>query len=297
MLRQSHSLLSAAALAVALEGCATHGIAPSRAQLIAGLQHEMITDSSWQRIHAAEGLLDNGESKKIIAVFQPEADTAPAPFRIGVWRVLARATRGTQRVAYVARVREVLQDSSATDRLSAAETLGKLHAATRADRKLVLRWLPTADEETAPFLRWLLVQTSDPAERKNDETALAKLLDSKDPVTRLRTAFALGRLKELSPESTSRLAATLKDEPLDSVARVYLISALLLHEKNSQAAGPLRKQLIHYFDGHPNEQLEAALVLGMTGTKQDVAVLKPLLNNPEADARIGAANGILHLLK
>ena len=298
MLRQSHNLISAAALAVVVEGCATHGdITLNRPQLKAGLEREMTANTSWVRIHAAEGLLDNGETQKVAALFQPEADTATAPYRIGVWRVLARAIITTEHDQYVARIREVMRDPKASDRLSAAETLGKLHAATRADRETLFDWLATADDATAPFPRWLLVQTSNPAEHERDEAALAKLLESKDPVARLRAAFALGRLKDISPASISRLQAQLHAEPFNSVARVYLITALLLHEKDSPAAADLKKQLTHYFNGRANEQLEAGIVLGLAGTKDDLDTLKPLLNNPEADARIGAANGILHLLK
>lgn len=298
MLRQSHNLISAAALAVVLEGCATHGgIAMSRTYLKASLEHEMVANTSWVRIHAAEGLLDNGESQKVVSLFRPEAGTAGAPYRIGVWRVLARATTGVERSRYIAQIHAVASDPEASDRVSAAETLGKLHAATPADRQFLFAWLATADDATAAFPRWLLVQTSGPAEREKDEAALAKLLGSKDPVARARAAFALGRLSELSGASASKLEAQLQVEPFNSVARVYLVTALLLHEQSPRRALELKKQLVPYFDGRANERLEAGIVLGMIGTRADLATLKPLLNNSEADARIGAANGMLHLLK
>src|SRR5690242_20274603 len=76
-----------------------------RSQLIAQLQHEMLNQTNWLRIHAAEALLDHGQTSNIVELFKPEADTAAAPYRIGVWRVLARAGSGAERQAYVKRIR------------------------------------------------------------------------------------------------------------------------------------------------------------------------------------------------
>lgn len=47
----------------------------------------------------------------------------------------------------------------------------------------------------------------------------------------------------------------------------------------------------------PNEQLEAATVLGIRGTREQRPGLIRLLQSREPDARIGAANGRLHLLR
>lgn len=280
-------------------GCVTQSeMKKQRSQLISALEHEMLTNTQWQRIHAAEGLLDNGESGKIVALFRPEADTATAPYRIGVWRVLARATSGDERNRYIERIRAVMRDPQAVDRISAAESLGKLNAASRADRDLISDWLTTADDASAPFPRWLLVLSSNPSERENDEAALAKLLNSNVPVARLRAAFALGRLKDLSANSVVKLRAQLKAEPADSIARVCLITALLLHVKDAATIADLEKQLIPYLNGSKaNGQLEAGIVIGLLGKNEGLALLNPLLNSPEPDTRIGAANGMLHLLK
>ncbi|MDB6121848.1 MAG: hypothetical protein JWQ71_841 [Pedosphaera sp.] len=281
-----------------LAGCTTENkMKIDRSQLIANLEHEMFTNPSWLRIHAAEGLLDNGESGNIAGLFQSEAGTATPPYRIGVWRVLARSTTGDERNCYVERIREAMCDSQAIDRISAAESLGKINAVNRADRDFILNWLKTADDAAAPFPRWLLVLSSNPAERENDEAGLANLLSSSDPVARLRVAFALGRLKDLSATSVAKVRQQLIVEPTDSIARVYLITALLLHVKDSAEIAGLEKQLVPYLNGKANEQLEVGIVTGLRGRSEGVELLKPLLNSPEPDARIGAANGMLRLIK
>ncbi len=297
MQRTGKTLLPTALVLMLLAGCVTRTeMKANRAQLISILQHEMATNSKWLRIHAAEGLLDNGESTKIVDLFRDEAATATPPYRIGVWRVLARATNGAERDDYIQRIRQAMMDPLAIDRISAAESLGKLDAASRSDREFIAQWLKTADDATAPFPCWLQVLSSNESERSIDEARLVQLLTSSDPVARLRAAFALGRLKQLLPESISKIRAQLKHEAPDSIARIYLITALLLHLKDESVAD-LENEIIAYAKGKANEQLELGIVSGLLGRREIVPVLRALLNNPEADARIGAANGLLRLTR
>jgi HEAT repeat protein len=291
-------LLSGLAMAL-LAGCAPQlEIKMNRSELIAGLERDMIANKQWVRIHAAEGLLDNGEAReKVAQLFRKESETATAPYRIGVWRVLSRSTDGDERHHNIESIRAAMNDPQATDRISAAESLGKLNAATHDDRATILQWLKSADEGTAAFPTWLLVLSSTADERNNDEAALAALVRSIDPVARLRAAFALGRLKNPSQESLAQIREQLKTEPANSIARVYLITALLLHETNTSAIDELEKKLLPYLRGKANEQLEVGIVTGLRGKAEGVPLLQPLLRSNEPDARIGAANGLLHLIK
>lgn len=295
----SKIFLFAAALGSLLAGCVTQTeMKTDRSKLISLLEHEMAANTQWLRIHAAEGLLDNGEIGKIPELFRPEADTATAPYRIGVWRVLARSTQGEERNRNVERLRNVLHDPQASDRISAVESLCKIGATHREDRAVIFEWLKTADDSTAAFPRWFLILSSNGSEREADEAALAKLSSSPDPIARLRAAFALGRLKNLSANSIAKFREQLKDEPADSIARVYFITALLLHTNDAAQIAELQKQLIPYFDhGKGNEILEIGLATGLRGDANDASMLESLLKNPDPDARIGAANGLLKLLQ
>jgi HEAT repeat protein len=291
-------LVSSLAVAL-LAGCVSpRETKMNRAELIEGLEREMTTNTQWLRIHAAEGLLDNRESReKVAQLFRKESETATAPYRIGVWRVLARSTDSDERRRNIEKIRAALNDPQATDRISAAESLGKLDATTRADRAVILQWLKTADDATAAFPRWLLVLSSTATERNEDEAALAVLVRSNDPVARIRAAFALGRLNNPAPESLAKIREQLEVEPAESIARVYLITALLLHESNASAIAELEKQLLPYLHGKANEQLELGIVTGLLGNADGIPVLLSLLHSNEPDARIGAANGLLRLIK
>ncbi len=294
-------LVVLAALAVAFPGCAAPDkTTSSRQQLLAQLEHEMVTNTSWLRIHAADALLDHGQTQVVAKPFLAEAETTTPGYRIGVWRILARSAKSpSEKNNYIERVRQVVLDPTASDRLSAAETLGKINAASASNNVAIEQWLTTTNEAAAPFLHWNLVLASKPKERDCAEARLAHLLDASDPVARLRAGFALGRLHEISEESNQRLQQQLENEPADSIAKVYLITAGLLHtKKNSPAYADLKKRLIPFLEhGQPNEQLEAGIVLGQCGTKEDESLLIPNLKSSEADARIGAASGILFLLK
>ena len=73
----------------------------------------------------------------------------------------------------------------------------------------------------------------------------------------------------------------------------------MLHaRKGEPSVSSLKSELIAYLaNGKPNEQLEAATVLGMRGDKSDLSALENLLSNSSPEARIGAANGLLYLLR
>jgi HEAT repeat protein len=164
---------------------------------------------------------------------------------------------------------------------------------------VIEQWLVTAADATAAFPLWLLVLSSNPAERASDEARLAKLIESKDPVARLRAAFALGRLDAVSTDTITRCSRQDAAEPADSPARVYVLSAVFLHgPRASTATAGLKRRLFAFLDtGQPNEQFEAATVIGMRGSLDDVPALSALLKNSAADARIGAANAMLQVLR
>jgi SSS family solute:Na+ symporter len=282
-------------------GCSTkESVNAQRQRLIHLLEREARSNTGWVRIHAADALLDHGQCQTAADLLRAEAGTAGPPYRIGVWRVLARAS-GTaeERLDFRERIRRALLNPQAPDRLNAAESLAKLGLAPPADRAAIRQWLAEVDEAASAYALWLLVLSGNSSERAGDETRLANLLDSANGAARLRAAFALGRIQPVSAATFGKLKARLASEPGDSPARPYIIGAVLLHSPgDSTLAADLRRQLAGYLDkGKPNEQLEAATVLGRRGTSAEVTGLTRLLENPEADARIGAANGLLYLLQ
>jgi SSS family solute:Na+ symporter len=267
-----------------------------REDLAHHLGAELAGNRGFVRIHAAEALAEHGYGFMVSAAFHAEAATAPPPIRIGVWRVLARIAEGNEeRARFIDLLRKAMLDAQGPDRLQAAESLAKLGAANRSDRPAIEQWLASANDATAAFLLWLLLLSSDAAERDRDEVRLAGLLDSSDSMARLRAAFALGRLESISPESLERLNERAAAEASDSPARVYLLAAALLHVPRASAHALEIKRRLRAFlqTGKGNEQLEAATVIGMRGSAEDEPALHQALQSSEADGRIGAAGALL----
>jgi len=271
---------------------------PSPDTLIHLLAKEMRTSTGFVRIHAAEALIEHGHGSTSGEV-QHDADAANPPYRIGVWRVLARiAADESQRQPFIALLRGIMRDGSAPDRIFATETLAKLQAVDRADRAVLQSWLRDADDATAAFPRWLLALSSDETERTHDESALSALLESQSEVARLRAAYAIGWLERLSDSSLAMLRHRAQGEPSNSGARIYVLAAVFLNSSIEEPeASRLKASLLAYVEtGKPNEKFEAATVIGLRGSPTDIRALQPLLNDAEADPRIAAANAILHLL-
>lgn len=292
--------IGAVALSLAGPVATMPGSAPDpavRTRSLHVLRHELATTQGWVRVHAAEALIEHGHTAGIAGLYMPELATATPPYRIGVWRVLARvAPTPGERAGFVDRIRAALHDPAAPDRVHAAETLAKLGAAAATDRAPLDAWLATADAPTRAYLLWLGVQLADAARRPAAELALAALLHDAHPVARLRSAYALARLAPLAPATLARLN-TAAAAPADSPARPYLLAAALAHSPPDSAARlalleQLRPLLARSSAG---EQLELAVALGRARDRADLNRLSLLLDHAEADARIGGASGLLYL--
>ena len=285
-------------------GCAARP-APSdasaqRQQLLRVLEHEMNSNTGWVRIHAADALIDHGCTQAVASSFASEADTAAAPYRIGVWRVLARAAASQeQQQAFTGRIHRAMLDPQSPDRVHAAESLAKLGAANPSDHQVLVEWLATASEAESVYPLWLLVLSGSNFGQTSSEARLVQLLDSEDSTARLRAAFALGRIKAISTVSIARLNHRLEVEPAGSPVRSYVAAALLRHTASTSASAAKLKQEVArcFVGGGPTEQLECAIALGLCGTGADLPLLARLMRSPQADARIGAASGSLYVMR
>jgi hypothetical protein len=60
------------------------------------LRRELDGNASWVRVHAAEALIAHGRREEAAAAFANEVDSAESPYRIGVWRVMARSAEADE---------------------------------------------------------------------------------------------------------------------------------------------------------------------------------------------------------
>lgn len=254
---------------------------------LAVLHEALAGGKEFVKVHAAESLLWTGHPDQVRETFLNEPQDVPK-YRIGVWRVLAQATRNPEeRREYENKILAVLLDPNAPDRLHAAETLGKLGVASRDPEVLRL-----AKEETGPFqamVRWVMANSGN----EEDEAALVELLASPDAYTRGCTAYALRFFKSIRPETRERLRAAGEKEPLDSAWRTHLLSARYLHA-SSEERPALRESLLQYLEtGDTGQKREACAALGRVPNTADIPTLSNLLDDIDLDVRAGAAEAIL----
>jgi SSS family solute:Na+ symporter len=265
-----------------------------RHALLDRLRVAMHSDQEWIRIHAAEALIWHGEASVVRQVFLPEADSAKPPLRIGVWRVLARSANSpAEHEKYLNKIRNAFHDPAGSDRLHALESLGKLSAPIqREERHLFEQAAASDDASLSAFAWWVLARQGAPraAER------LAELLTHRDPLVRLRSAFALRSLPTLSAQVRQELHIAAEREPDDSVARVYLTSAAFVTAETAARRERFARELHTLLQrGSAAEQREVLVALGEAGTSADAVSIRKWLDHPDLGIRVQAAHALLRI--
>ncbi len=268
---------------------------PSREALRKVLREALKRERGWVRIHAAEALAHHGFSEEVQRAFTPLCRDAQFPERIGLRRALAAASTGAEQAAQVKPILDALREPAGAYRLHAAESLAKLGwKLSNKDRAALRESIQTAAPEDRPFFYWALA----PQGSKEIHLALGDSLAAKEPLVRLRSAYVLGRTRPLPDSVLSKLADAASKEELNSIARVYLISAALASakDKDPQSFEHFKALLRPYAEnGSRAEKSEVCWASFATGSSPDQPLLFTLANDAESDVRIAAANALLRL--
>jgi hypothetical protein len=253
----------------------------------------MAMEERWIKVHAAEALLSAGYPQGVASTFERELASkgAEPQYRIGIWRVLAQASRSNaQRDSWIRKIAAAFLDPDGPDRLHASETLGKLGYRARSNEiaafDLVAR---TGPGPFAANARWVLVNSGGPG----SEQRLAESLDSGDAGARANAAYAIRYLRRLSPVMWNALAAAAGRETGDEIVRVSLASAAFVHAPAGQRAR-YKAGLLEYAASRSSDvTYEVCAALAMRGDRGDLPLLTRLLDDPNVDVRIGAAHAAL----
>lgn len=272
--------------------------------------------SRWVKVHAAEFLLDLSRAEGVRAAFEQELTRheIDVPYRIGIWRVLARsgATPNARRT-YIRRIIEAAIDPDGGDRVHATETLAKLGVALNTtDARAIAAWAEEAPPAEAAFAHWAATRSNDRAGVADHESRIATMLNHPDPVARLRAAYALSHLD--SPAESSRRALNaaanraMDSQPTDRVetlADAYVLSAAWkLAAAESDQTGPdqtvdaCRSELERRARRVPAVAIVFANRMAVNGRSTDsTSLLAAWMDDPstDPDLRLSAANAILHL--
>lgn len=266
-----------------------------RQQAIDVLRQVLQQEPEWIKVHAAEFLLALDYPQGVRDAFLRELDIhgREPKYRIGIWRVLARATGDdTESRRWKTKIRDVLADPASPDRLHAMESLAKLGYQLSSDGAPFVE--DAAREPSgamATFAAWILVTSG----RPGAEARLAELLESSDARTRGVAAYVLRHVRTVSPAVRQRLVKVAQREPIGSEARLHLVCAAAIYASKEQK-GEFTTALWEYVKhGATSDRYLACQTLGRLATVADLPLLRGLLTDPAADVRSSAADAILRI--
>ncbi len=283
-----------------LPGCASNSshqpVSDSlRDSIVHILENNLRAQSQWAKVHAAEYLIALGHRQDVKTVFLKEQEKhgTESPYRIGIWRVLAEAAgSNTEKNVWISRILKVYGDTSALDRVHAAETLAKLHISpVREYPKETSRILRGGDNPLSIYTRWAVVSSMD-ADTTSDLSGyfMDVILNSTDEDMKSLAAYAVRHLDQLDNAAWSKLAVQALAESEGSKARIYLTSAAFVtvpdDSLKSWTYSIIRKQLLSYKNS-PNESevVEMIAALAEGGDVTDLFVLTPLLAEKYLDSQ------------
>ena len=263
---------------------------------VATLRRVMAEEREWVKVHAAEMLVYNNYPGGVREAFEAELELGPGPkYRIGVWRVLAKAAGNDAalRRKYVDEIVAAFEDRDGTDRLHAVETLGKLGYATVSPE---LREVAENGEGTfRAYARWVVANSGTP----EDEAFLAELLSSPDAQVRGCVAYALRAFDGVRDATLEKLLSTARGESADSSARVYAWSAAYVHASKAgrvtEEAEAVTELLAYAETGDKGQRNEVCSALGTVAGEESGGLLVRLLDDPEPDVQAHAAHALIRI--
>jgi hypothetical protein len=262
------------------------------AALVAALQEE----DAWIKVHAAEALIFEGRPESVWTMLAgvPEQGGGPWP-RVGLWRIRTRlSANASERAHWLGLVEAVFLDPAhPPDRLQALETLCKVQAVMRGvGLETIRRMTREAPETERPMAWWALTIAGD----ENALSQLTACLRSKEPIARMRAAYALRWLQTTDPVVLRALARAADAEQAHSIAQPYLVSSAFALAAAPESMASWRKQLEQRAaTGEPGVRLEACQALMLHPADADWARWTSAFAE-KGDSRIGPAWLVLHQL-
>lgn len=238
---------------------------------------------SWVKVHAAEYKIWTGYAEGVQETYLKEKELFESmpQYRIGIWRVLAQESPN-EAETYHRKIIDAFIDKEGSDRIHAAETAAKLG----------LSLADYAPETTAEVLAgeinslyvytlWSTLLRKDP--KKGVDALLDIILTHQIPeIPRMQAAFSLRNFGNLSPKQWEILVASAINEPANSLAKVYLLSAAYIHapkEAKQKDTYAQIKNPLSALATSPNkgERMEMAIAFGEVGGPEELVILIEML--------------------
>lgn len=270
--------------------------------------------SGWNKVHAAEYLLWTKHPQNIYSIFlnQDKKFGHEPEYRIGIWRVLAEASRTLkEKEKWVNKISKAFLDTSGQDRIWAAETLAKLRVSPLKINPLItLEALDGNNSILSLYTRWSLCYSSKLLLISERKWLLNFLMLNNVPSTERRlAAYIIGKLGILPQQDWIILSGLSLKEPANSVAKVSLLGAAyttapILSEPTSKYHEIKGKLFTLRTKSNKEDLTEIAIALAKRGKINDIKILKTLINtnfsflseSDNLDVKSAACYGVLAII-
>ncbi|MDR1096702.1 MAG: hypothetical protein LBL57_01070 [Tannerella sp.] len=232
---------------------------------VAELRHVLNTGQGWEKVHAAEFLLESGYKENVYSVFYSEWNkNGHVPqYRIGIWRVLYRCAGTEEKHTWSDLIHNAFTDESSPDRIHAVETLAKLKIPVKdSDSIPICSALQSGNPSLWFYTQWWVIPS-----KKNGTEELKRFL-----------------LQMIHSEENTPLLRQLAKYVLqtDTTVSLTVEGCITLHEHEALL-----------FEREPYQWC-----LASAGKKDtaDLEKLSLLLKHQETDVRSAAAYAIIKIL-
>ena len=258
-----------------------------REAAIENLRETLDSDLTWEKVHAAEFLLELGYVNEVHNSFIEEEKKRGKEhfYRIGIWRVLAQSTyRPEEKEVWMDSIAIVFGNPDSPDRIHAAESLAKLnYFPFREDNDQVQSILEGDHNSLWLYTLWATSYSKDRniEKVKNLLTDIVTSYDEPNSLRRL-AAYGLRNIKDVGLDNYKLLLNTALSEPDTSAAYSNIVSSAYINTPSDSlstiSADKCRQKLLDIISDPAKEgRYEALLAISETADQEELPLLSSFI--------------------
>lgn len=271
------------------------------------LQYALENSSKWQKVHAAEYILNHDYSNNVYDIFVEEEkqDRNEPYYRIGLWRVLNQAAISSEeKNQWLDSISKVYEEYTSLDRIHAAETLAKLKVSPNSISVKVTDSVLKGDHNPMwAYTYWGTAYTSEKEMHQVKNKFMDIILNSNESTLVKRIAiYALYKMKNLNTQNWDLISSRAVNEPMDSPLYTSLLTCTLANTPKDSLLSTrvlkCREKLEKQIYSSNNNEISASLAVYQDiATEEDIPLLTSFMDKGFDDDNIeitmAAANAIL----
>ena len=271
------------------------------------LQYALENSSKWQKVHAAEYILNHDYSNNVYDIFVEEEkqDRNKPYYRIGLWRVLNQAAISSdEKNQWLDSISKVYEEYTSLDRIHAAETLAKLKVSPNSISVKVTDSVLKGDHNPMwAYTYWGTAYTSEKEMDQVKSTFMDIILNSNESTLVKRIAiYALYKMKNLNTQNWDLISSRAVNEPMDSPLYTSLLTCTLANTPKDSLLSTrvlkCREKLEKQIYSSNNNEISASLAVYQDiATEEDIPLLTSFMvkgfDDDNIEITMAAANAIL----